>query len=238
MMNKSIPLHISISEKLRGQVEAGVYLPLEKLPSEHQLMETFHVSRITIRKAIANLVSQGLVNAQRGKGVFVTPQQKVAYSLSSPLFLKEDLTRKGIELTFENLTFRKVKPPADIQLTLKLSGRSSAYLQKKLLRMDGAVGAVDITHILPELGQKFASQLRSQMTFPTLENSGISIEQIDAVIECTHADYEMARYLEVSLGQPLIVYRYTAYTSNHQPTVHGETISRADRFCYSLITKR
>ncbi|ESA35706.1 family transcriptional regulator [Leptolyngbya sp. Heron Island J] len=235
----SVPLHISISEKLRQQIESGDYLPGEKLPSEHQLMATFNVSRITVRRAVANLVNQGLAKAQQGKGVFVTPQKKVAYSLSSPLtFIEQDLAKKGIRLTFENLTFRKVKPSKRIQTILQLTDKPSVYLQKKLLCMDSAVGAVDISYILLELGQEFGPQLKQQMTFPTLEAHGIIIEQIDAVIECTHADYEMSGYLAVPLGQPLIVYRYTAYTRQQCPILHGETISRADRFCYSLSLQK
>lgn len=233
------PLHITISEKLRLHIEAGDYKPGEKLPSEHQLMEMFDVSRITVRQAIANLVNQGLAHAQQGKGVFVTAQKKVAYSLSSPLvFLEQDIVQKGIKFSFENLTFRKVRPTREIQKILRLAEPPTAYLQKKLLRMDGAAGAVDSSYILPELGQEFTAQLKRQMTFPTLEANGIIIERIDAVIECTRATYEIADYLEVPLGQPLIVYRYTAFATGNQPILHGETISRADRFCYSLSTQR
>ena len=235
----SVPLHISISEALRAQIESGKYAAGEKLPSEHQLMAAFEVSRITVRQAIANLVSHGLAKSRQRKGVFVTPQQKVAYSLSSPLtFLEQDLAYKGVALTFDNLMFRKVRPPSEVQEKLRLPSKSMAYLQKKLLRMDGAAGAVDVTYILPELGKDLGKVLKQQMTFPTLEENAIAIEHIDAVIECTHADYEMSGYLEVPLGQPLIVYRYTTYTLNQEPILHGETISRADRFCYSLSVDR
>ncbi len=235
----AIPLHSKISEKLRSQIEAGQYLPGEKLPSEHQLMTTFDVSRITARRAIANLVSQGLAHTQRGKGAFVKPQQKVAYSLSSPLvFLEQDLTQKGVQLTFENLTFRKVRPLKQTCKILYITGQSGVYLQKKLLRMDGAAGALDVSYLVSDLGQRFSTQLRRNMTFPILEKNNVAIEQIDAVIECTHADYEMSNYLEVPLGHPLMVYRYTAYSKNDRPVLHGETISRGDRFCYSLNTKR
>ncbi|MEL6160853.1 MAG: GntR family transcriptional regulator [Cyanobacteria bacterium J06623_5] len=234
----SVPLHISISEKLRHQIDSGFYAPGEKLPSEHQMMATFGVSRITVRQAIANLVSQGLAQSQQGKGVFVTAERKVAYSLSSPLVLLEaDLAQKGIELTFENLTFRKVRAPEPVQAILGLTEKT-AYYQKKLLYMDGSVGAVDITYILPTLGKQFSSQLKKQMTFPTMEKHGIAVEHIEATIECTHADYEMSDHLQVPLGQPLIVYRYTAFTSNEKPILHGETISRADRFCYSLTIRK
>ncbi|MEL6856725.1 MAG: GntR family transcriptional regulator, partial [Cyanobacteria bacterium J06607_13] len=86
----SVPLHISISEKLRHQIDSGVYAAGEKLPSEHQMMASFGVSRITVRQAIANLVNQGLAQSKQGKGVFVTPQRKVAYALSSPLVMLEN----------------------------------------------------------------------------------------------------------------------------------------------------
>ena len=235
----SVPLHISISEKLRQQIEAGDYQPGEKLPSEHQLMEVFNVSRITVRRAIANLVSQGLAKSQQGKGVFVTPQKKVAYSLASPLvFLERDLARKGIQFTFKNLAFKKVRAPQTVQATLQLPSQSTVYFQKKLFSMDGAVGATDESYIVSNLGQQFKAQLKQQMTFPTLEAQGIEIERIDAVIECTHADYEMSNHLEVPLGQPLIVYRYTTYVANEKPILYGKTISRADRFCYSLSLQR
>ncbi len=232
------PLHITISEKLRHQIELGQYQSGDRLPSEHQLMETFSVSRITARQAMANLVSQGLAIAYRGKGVFVTPQKKVTYSLSSPLvFLEQDMARQGVAFSFENLAFEVVLPAAEVAAAMQLAPQSEVYLQKKLLRMDGAAGAVDISYLMADLGQRFASQLKYQMTFPTLAQNGIPINCLDGLIECTHADYDLSRYLEVPLGHALMVYRYTAYSSDQQPVLHGATISRADRFCYSLSTR-
>ena len=234
----SPPLHISISEQLRRQIAAGDYQPGDKLPSEHQLMDMFDVSRITVRQAIANLVSQGLAIAYRGKGVFVTPRKKVAYSLSSPLvFLEQDMARQGIDFCFENLTLEPVAAPEPVAAALAITPGAEVYLQKKLFRMDGAAGAVDVSYLIADLGQRLADTLTQQMTFPTLAENDIPIDQVDAVIECTHADYDMGGYLEVPLGHPLMVYRYTALSTNQQPVLYGETISRADRFCYSLSTR-
>lgn len=234
----STPLHITISEKLRRQIAVGEYQSGDRLPSEHQLMETFGVSRITARQAVANLVSQGLAIAYRGKGVFVTPQKKVTYSLTSPLvFLEEDMTRQGVAFSFENLTFEVVLAPVEVSAEMGIPQKSEVYLQKKLLRMDGAAGAVDISYLIAELGQRLAPQLKSQMTFPTLAQNGIFLDRLDATIECTHADYDLSTYLEVPLGHALMVYRYTAYSRDQQPVMHGATISRADRFGYSLSTQ-
>ncbi|KAB1988346.1 GntR family transcriptional regulator, partial [Haemophilus parainfluenzae] len=84
------PLHLSISERLRQEIFRGDYQAGEQLPSEHQLMQQFEVSRITVRRAIANLVQQGLVEAQRGRGVFVKAQHKVTRSLSNPLIFFDE----------------------------------------------------------------------------------------------------------------------------------------------------
>ena len=202
------------------------------MPSEHQIMAEFAVSRITARRAISNLSQQGLVTVQRGKGVFVATQQKVTYSLSSPLtFLEADTARQGVAMTVQTLVFELVTVPMEVAAILQCS---IAYLQKKVLLFNGIPGCIDVTYLLPKLGNAYELELREQMTFTTLEQHGMTIDKIDAMIECTQADYETSDRLEVPLGHPLIVYRHTAYTEAGQAIVHGESISRGDRFCYSV----
>lgn len=233
---KQIPLHIDISEQIHQQIIDSHYLPGDKLPSERELIEEWQVSRITIRRAIANLVQQGLVTTHQGKGAFVTQKSKVVYTLSNPLtFLEDDLTNKGIELSLQNIIFELVTAPTEVQKILQLPANNpTAYLQKKLLITDKIPGGVDVTYILPEIGQKLATELKQNMSFPILEQNNWQIKRVAAIIECTNANLELSEYLDVPLGHPLLVYRHTAYTTGDRPIVHGETISRGDRFCYSV----
>ena len=232
---KQNPLHVDISEQIHQQIIDGDYLPGDKLPSERELIEQWQVSRITIRRAIANLVQQGLVSTHQGKGAFVTQKRKVIYTLSSPLtFLQNDLVRQGIELSIQNIAFEPVTPSSQIRKILQLpNNKPIAYLQKKLLLADNEPGCVDITYTLPEIGQQLESELKQNMTFPVLERHDWKIDRVNAVIECTNANLELSEYLGVPLGHPLLVYRHTAYT-HERPIVHGESISRGDRFCYSV----
>ncbi len=55
---------------LKERIEAGIYQVGELLPSENMLMSEFEASRNTIRRAISNLVKDGYVQTQQGKGVF------------------------------------------------------------------------------------------------------------------------------------------------------------------------
>jgi GntR family transcriptional regulator len=234
------PLHLVISEKLREQIINCEYAPGEQLPSEYQLMAQFNVSRITVRRAIANLIQQGLVVSQQGKGVFVKEQRKLIYRLANPLvFFEEDMVRQGATISIQSLVFEKIIAPAEVQAILQLSApQLEVYLQKKLLLIDGVAVALDSSYIMPELGSQFAAELQQHMTFPTLEHNGINIERIEATLECTHASYELSEYLNVSLGSPLLVYCYTAYTQDHQPVICGDAPSRGDRLCYSVSLMR
>lgn len=236
----SSPLHLTISEQLRQQIIDGEYTPGAKLPSESELIEEFQASRITIRRAIANLVRQGLVHTHQGKGVFVTEKRKVAHTVSNPLtFLEEDLARQGIELSLQNITFELITAPKAVQQILQLPPDNSiAYLQKKILLTDKMPGCVDLTYIVPDIGKKLAAELKQNITFSVLERNNYQIERVEAIIECTSANLELSEYLEVPLGHPLLVYRHTAYTTENRPLVHGESISRGDRFCYSVSQQR
>ncbi len=233
----SLPLHITISEKLREQIFEGCYQPGEALPSEHQLMAQFAVSRITVRRAIANLAHQGLVISHQGKGVFVKEQRKVTRSLSNPLkFFDQDMAQQGVVSSIRSLQFQVVEPSFDVRQKLKLPRRQrQVYCQKKIILTDQVPVALDTTYLLQDIGQTFAKELQSSLIYPTLDRNGISIERVEARLECTHATHEISEHLEIALGAPLLVNCYTAYTKKNQPIICGETVSRADRLCYSVV---
>ena len=235
-----LPLHLAISEKLSKQIISCQYLPGEQLPSEHQLMSTFNVSRITVRRAIANLIHQGLVVAYRGKGVFVKDQKKVTRSLSNPLvFFNEDMAHQDVNSSIRSLCFEILEPSVKVCQKLNLATDvKSVYYQKKIILTDNIPVALDCTYIRFDLGESFAEELQSSLIYPTLDQNGILVERVETIIECTHATYELSEHLEIALGAPLLVNRYVAYTTASQPIICGETISRADRLCYSVILKR
>ncbi|PIG93130.1 GntR family transcriptional regulator [Gloeocapsopsis sp. IPPAS B-1203] len=239
-VNSNLPLHLAISEQLREQIYSSEYSPGEQLPSEHQLMLQFNVSRITVRRAIANLVNQGLVISHRGKGVFVKDRKKVTRSLSNPLiFFDEDMTRQGSTASICSLSFEIVAPSLKVCKQLQLDERTpQVYCQKKVILTDQIPVAVDITYIPFNLGKTFATELQSSLIYPTLDSNGVSIERVATIIECTHAPHEVSDYLDIPLGAPLLVNRYIAYTIGEKPVICGETLSRADRLCYAVtLTK-
>jgi GntR family transcriptional regulator len=66
------PMYRRIADDLRGQIESGMLAPGAQLPTEGELMEDYGASRNTIREAIKQLVTPGLVETRAGQGTFVT----------------------------------------------------------------------------------------------------------------------------------------------------------------------
>ncbi|MGQ9778392.1 MAG: GntR family transcriptional regulator [Bacillota bacterium] len=60
--------------QLRDRIIAGEFAPLQPIPSQQQLMETYRVSLITVRRALERLTAEGYITREHGRGCFVTPK--------------------------------------------------------------------------------------------------------------------------------------------------------------------
>lgn len=74
-------LAATLVKVLRQEIDAGLFTPGDRLPSEARLTERFGVSRTVVREAIAGLRADGLVEPRQGAGVFVLEPPAVAPKL-------------------------------------------------------------------------------------------------------------------------------------------------------------
>ncbi|MGO3900845.1 MAG: GntR family transcriptional regulator, partial [Lactiplantibacillus argentoratensis] len=72
-MSKSEPRYLTIYNQLKAQITSGTLTANEQLPTELQLAKTYNVSRITSKRALTELESQGLIYRKQGSGSFVQP---------------------------------------------------------------------------------------------------------------------------------------------------------------------
>ena len=68
---REFPQYKKIYEHLRSQIANGIYVPGDLLPSEHDLCLDYHVARLTVRKALKQLINDGLIVRRQGKGSIV-----------------------------------------------------------------------------------------------------------------------------------------------------------------------
>jgi GntR family transcriptional regulator len=89
-----LPLYYQLKEVLKQQIEAGHLAPHTAIPSEPELVAQYHVSRATVRQALTELVHEGLLYRQHGRGTFVC-EPRVQQNLSELTSFSEELRRRG-----------------------------------------------------------------------------------------------------------------------------------------------
>lgn len=72
--NASVPKYVQLQNIIKENIITKKYHDGDMIPSEPQLMEMYSVTRTTIRKALSNLVHEGLLRKEQGKGTFVSFQ--------------------------------------------------------------------------------------------------------------------------------------------------------------------
>ncbi|WP_189427258.1 GntR family transcriptional regulator [Devosia pacifica] len=106
------PLYLQLKRWLEDAIANGGIKPGDALPSERDLALRVDVSRVTVRKAVQQLVQDGLLVQRHGSGTFVaTPAPRVEQSLSQLTSFTEDMARRGMAVRSQWLD-RGVYPPS------------------------------------------------------------------------------------------------------------------------------
>ena len=86
--NSVIPLYEQVANALRGDIQGGAFDATKRLPTEEELAEKYGISRITVRRAVGDLVEEGLVEKKQGKGTFIRAPK-----------MHKDMNRSGMSFT-------------------------------------------------------------------------------------------------------------------------------------------
>ncbi len=94
------PRYVQLRQRLESGIESGVLPPNSSLPPEREIAEITELSRVTVRKAIQELVREGLIEQRQGSGSFIRePMNRMEQSLSHLTSFTEDMAQRGMETT-------------------------------------------------------------------------------------------------------------------------------------------
>src|SRR5690554_3980081 len=93
--DSTVPLYIQLKEHLRTQIEQGHYAAGARIPSERELAQAFHVSRMTARQALQLLATDGFIASRVGKGTFVL-KPRIDQELLLLTSFTEDIRQRGM----------------------------------------------------------------------------------------------------------------------------------------------
>ena len=146
-------LYASVETVLAGEITDGDLKVGDQLPTEDSLIARFGVSRITVRRAIQNLVSRGLVEIRRGKGTFVVAP-KITQDLTELSGFVEDMHAVGRKPTARVLGREIVPADATVAAQLALTRGERVVRIRRVRLANGIPLSFDETFLPLEIGKK------------------------------------------------------------------------------------
>ena len=138
------PRYTQLHRHIAAMIGAGVLETGAQLPPERDLAELAEVSRVTVRKAVAQLVADGLLDQRRGAGTFVRPPlPKLEHKLSALVSFTEYMRQRGKTSTSQILRRGLYPPIPDEQMALGLSGVDRVARVDRLRSADGTPMALE-----------------------------------------------------------------------------------------------
>lgn len=213
-------MHRQLFLTLRDQISRGVFPPGGPLPKEESLCETFGVSRITVRRALADLVALGLLEKRHGLGTFVCRDLPLARPTPS-LGLVESLRKTALATQAEVLEVEQAVPPPDIAALLQLAPDDLAVHAVRLRRKGAMPVMVTDAWVPLQWGRRVsAAALRKQALYEILIGQGVKLGRAVQEITAIAADALQARRLQTELGGPLLKLVRVIYDLEQKPVQH------------------
>ncbi len=217
------PLYIQLARKLTQDVRDGRYQVDQALPSERSLSELLDISRVTARKAIDQLVDQGLVVRKRGSGNYVAP--RIEQPLSNLSSFSEQLQQRGYRPGSQWLKRSLVLATADEQLSLGLSPDARVARLERLRLADDIIMAHEVSVIpaslIPRPDDVGAS------LYEHLHKSGHMPVRALQHIRAMNAGEVLAKQLGVPIGQAVLYITRVGYVES------GQAVELTHSYCLS-----
>lgn len=214
--NSAVPLYRQLAQRIRKDyVDNSSIDATGPIPSEKELIEEYQVSRITVRNAVNQLVSEGLLKKTQGKGTFVT--QRRAYPMDHGGGFSHSCVLMQISPSTRVISIEKVEPPAEEKAFFGL-GKGEKVIRIKRLRLgDGRPMILERLYLPPAFAALAKENLEGSFYALVEKQFNMIINRGPRWIEIYKADKDDARLMGLSQGEPLILTWECAYLENETP---------------------
>jgi GntR family transcriptional regulator len=223
------PLYAQVEAVVASEIAGGTLPAGSQLPTENELIERFGVSRPTVRRAVQNLVSRGLVEIQRGKGTYVT-RPKITQELTTLSGFVEDMQAQGRRATARLLGKRLVAANKTVAHQLAVPAGSLVMRIRRVRLADGEPVSFDETYLPRKVGEKvITNDLEVEPIFSLLETKyDMPLVEAEYRLEAVAADPVVAEALGVEKGSPLFRIERTSYCAGSQPVDYEQLYYRGN----------
>lgn len=230
--DSSSPLYYQLMQRITADIERGKYPTGSRIPPEHELEQLYQVSRVTVRRALAELTTEGLLERKQGKGTFVSmPSGKTQM--------------KSLHSFHDSCAINKVRPATDV-IHVRETAACAADLEELNLNNGSRVleilrvrKADDIPVVLERNRFSLAyawlqDQDLSGSLYGLLHEYGVEPKLAMHEISLRFASEEEAELLRMERKAPLVCLHEVIYDQRGRPLHNSLQLIRGERFVFRI----
>jgi len=236
--SSKVPLYYQLYEIIHDQIQEGVWEPEEMLPTESELVESYHLSRATVRQAFDMLVNEGLIFRRQGQGTFVS-RPAFEQNLNKIVSFWDDMHQRGLKPGTVVLSTEILQTNTETAEYLEVDeGQELASLVRLRLADDEPLSvehSLLVHSYCPGiLEQDYANRSLRKML---AEEYDIQITSAKQKIRAVPATKELAALLKVDEAAPLLHIDRISYTEEGTPIEYLRINLRGDRYTFQSLLR-
>lgn len=226
------PLYQQLMLRLKNDISAGVYPAGARIPSEQQLCETYSVSRVTVRKAILDLVQEGLLVRKQGKGTFVAGM-RMQRDLRHVTSFTDACAQRGQKAETRLISAQLVTASAEDAGQLGLSEDEPLFELIRLRLIDGEPLMLEINRF-PASFDYLKDEAAESSLYACLQAHGIIPASAVHDISLGHATPMVSKHLGTEVGDALLLLDEVIHDQHGQPLHLSRQWIRGDKFTFRI----
>lgn len=238
--NKHEPLFSQVKTNLQSMILQKKLKPGSKIYNEDKLCKLFNVSRITIRRAILELIKEGVLYRDHPKGTFVAkPKLKLNFIGELKSFAQEIIS-KDLDLTDKVMVSKTIRADSFISDKLNIAVGEEVY---NILRLR-SIGNSSISLVNSYINSKLCPNLdinkhKKDSLYSIIKKEyGLSIVKASRCLEPVIADKIESEILGIKVGAPMLLIRSISYLKDGSALEYYEAKIRGDRSILTLEIKK
>lgn len=223
--------YLQLKSGLIENITRGDYKPNDRLPSQRELSKQYNLSHMSVRRAINELITEGVIYAHAGKGLYVA-EPKLQAELGPLYSFTEDMALRGMKASSRILNAGIISASTMLANTLHVVVGTPLIQLRRLRLADDEPMAIQTAYLpharCPNLLQH---DLEHESLFAILrQHYGLRIDDAQTAAEAELAGDEEATLMNLTLPAALLVTEQVTFLEGGDPIEYTRTVYRADRY--------
>lgn len=221
-----------IADDIRSAIMSGKYNINEQLPLEKEMCSKYGVSRITIKKAVDELVNQGLVIKRRGSGTFVkgVDESSVQELSMAKQFSGFSESNKGKRVSSKVIKFEVINPTKEIAVKLQITTEDFVYHIIRARYSDDEPIVVEYTYMPINLIPGIKNDILMNSIYSYIEKGlNLKIKSAHRIIRAILPNEIEQEYLKIDKNFPVLEVEQVGFLDNGQPFEYSYSHHRSDK---------